>query len=170
MCNATHLAPGLVRAVQGFDQLRVVEVDEVRADANDRAVLIVELLHAAVVVTGPHEKETPQVGPSCPDAAARSALCHFGHFEPPRGRPHPHRAQYVFSVARSGKYTVRTGEKGAGIPSQRRPGVAERLPSEQCEKGNEDGPRCSRGPARRKCDLPPAHWLEAGQNPSQHRK
>ncbi len=65
-----YLAPGLVGAVDGLDQLRVVEIDEVRADAHNRAVLLVELLDAAVVVAGPHEKETPQVGPSCGDAYA----------------------------------------------------------------------------------------------------
>lgn len=68
--KTAYLAPGYVGAVDGFDQLRVVEIDEVRADAHNRAVLLVELLHLAVVVTGPHEKEAPQVGPSCDDAYA----------------------------------------------------------------------------------------------------
>jgi hypothetical protein len=66
---ATYLAPCLVCAVDDFDQLRAVEIDEVGADAHNRAVLIVEFLDAAVVVTRPHEEEAPKVGPSCMEAS-----------------------------------------------------------------------------------------------------
>ena len=63
---AMYLAPCLILAIDCFDQLRVVEIDEVRADAHNRAIFLVEFLDAAVVVARPHEEEAPKVGPSCP--------------------------------------------------------------------------------------------------------
>lgn len=58
-----YLVPRLVFAVDGFDQLRIVEIDKVRADAHNRAILVVELFHPAGVVTGPYKRETPEVTP-----------------------------------------------------------------------------------------------------------
>ena len=62
---ATYLAPCLIFAIDGFDQLRAVKIEEVRADAHNRAVFIVEFLDAAGVLARPHQKEAPKVGPSC---------------------------------------------------------------------------------------------------------
>lgn len=51
-----YLAPLIICTIEGFDQLGVVEVDEVWTDAYSRAIFIVELLDAAVVVARPHQK------------------------------------------------------------------------------------------------------------------
>lgn len=55
----TYLAPLAVRAVQGFDQLGVVQVQQVRSYPNHGTIFVMKLLHPEMVVPRPHEKETP---------------------------------------------------------------------------------------------------------------
>jgi hypothetical protein len=59
--EASHLPPFAVSAVDCSDQLRVVEIKQVRPDAHDWAVFVVELLDCLVVAASPDESKAPQV-------------------------------------------------------------------------------------------------------------
>ena len=58
------LDPFSVGAVDDAVQIRDVEVQEVRADAHDGAVLLVELLHPGGILARVDLPDTPEVGPS----------------------------------------------------------------------------------------------------------
>lgn len=57
-----YLSPFPIRAIDGSDQLRIVEVKEIRAAANDGAILVMQFLDFLGVASRPHQSEPPQVG------------------------------------------------------------------------------------------------------------
>ena len=59
-----RLDPLGVRAVDNLGDLRVVDVDEVGADPNDGAVLVVELLDGWAIVGSPGLVEPPKIRPT----------------------------------------------------------------------------------------------------------
>jgi hypothetical protein len=60
-----YLAPFAICAVDGLDQLWVVQIEKVWSDANNRAVFLVELFERLMIVARSHLGKTPEVGPSC---------------------------------------------------------------------------------------------------------
>lgn len=59
-----YLAPRLILAIDGFDELWIVEVDEIRPNSYHWPVFVMQLLHAMGVLAGLHEEETPKIGQS----------------------------------------------------------------------------------------------------------
>ncbi len=63
------LDPFSIGAVDDAVELRDVEVEEVRANPNNWAVLFMELLHAWGILARPDLPDAPQVCPSCCDVS-----------------------------------------------------------------------------------------------------